>query len=404
MAAGARATAGEADRSASNEWVADAYPRYRGAATGFRNYWYPVMFSRSLGSKPVSVRILGERIMLIRQGGEAFALQDRCPHRGVPLSEGESHAPCTISCVYHGWTYDLRTGQLVAALTDSPDSPICGKASVAVAVYPVEERAGVVWVYVGNGDPPPVEIDIPSEFLRPGAVVAGRVGRKPGNWRFAAEAGIDEGHGRYLHRKTLFSLFREFPVWTRFHPDASAEGDWLVREVDSVTFHDHYEGVGRWPRKPAPFYRSRKRGPVDVAIRLPGVVRVRREDWIAFEYYVPVSHDERLELLLAVKHPRTRSSGWLFRLRYWLYIHWLYFGQFHGQDNWMIENMSIPPERLFRPDKAITTWRQLCEREVRSQSPSQWESQEGIVARLLNKVSASVPRDAARVVQGEERR
>jgi hypothetical protein len=291
--------------------------------------------------------------------------------------------------VYHGWTYDLRTGDLVAALTDSPDSPICGKATVKIRVYPVEERAGLVWVYVGDGDPPPLEADIPSELCQPGAVVVGRVGPKPGNWRLAAEAGMDEGHGRYLHRGTLFSLFREFPAWTRFHPAAAPEGDWLVREVESVTFHDDYRGVGRWPPKPAPFYRSRKRGPVDVAIRLPGVVRVRREDWIAFEYYVPMSLDERLELLIAVKHPKTRLSGWLFRLRYWLYIHWLYFGQFHGQDNWMIELMSIPPERLFRPDKAITTWRQLCEHEFRSKSPSEWEKQKGLVASLVNSTKAA---------------
>jgi phenylpropionate dioxygenase-like ring-hydroxylating dioxygenase large terminal subunit len=285
-----------------------------------------------------------------------------------------------VSCVYHGWTYDLRTGNLLAALTDSPDSPICGKASVKIRVYPVEERAGVVWVYVGDGDPPPLEADIPSEFLEPGAVVVGRVSPQPGNWRLAAEAGIDEGHGRYLHRGTLFSLFREFPVWTRFRMAASDQGGWLVREVDSVTFEDHYAGVGRWPSKPAPFYRSRKRGPADVAIRLPGVVRVRREDWIAFEYYVPMSEDERLELLFAVKLAKSRRAGWLFRLRYRLYIHFLYFGRFHGQDNWMIELMTIPPERLFRPDKSITTWRQLCERELRSKSPDKWREQVGLAA------------------------
>jgi phenylpropionate dioxygenase-like ring-hydroxylating dioxygenase large terminal subunit len=37
--------------------------------------------------------------------------------------------------MYHGWTYALDDGQLVAVITDGPDSPICGKATVAVKTY-----------------------------------------------------------------------------------------------------------------------------------------------------------------------------------------------------------------------------------------------------------------------------
>jgi phenylpropionate dioxygenase-like ring-hydroxylating dioxygenase large terminal subunit len=40
------------------------------------------------------------------------ALLNRCPHRGVPLSEGNQQFPGTISCPYHGWTFDLA-GNLV---------------------------------------------------------------------------------------------------------------------------------------------------------------------------------------------------------------------------------------------------------------------------------------------------
>ena len=110
------------------------WPRYNAAVVGFRNYWYPVMLSRKLRRRPVSVVLLGERIMFIRDGGKAYALHDRCVHRGVPLSLGggffgqrtfsRQNFPGTISCGYHGWTYDLKTGNLVAALTDGPDSPI----------------------------------------------------------------------------------------------------------------------------------------------------------------------------------------------------------------------------------------------------------------------------------------
>ena len=44
------------------------WPRHNAAVVGFRNYWYPVMLSRKLRCRPVSVFLLGERIMFIRDG------------------------------------------------------------------------------------------------------------------------------------------------------------------------------------------------------------------------------------------------------------------------------------------------------------------------------------------------
>src|SRR5512132_1863284 len=107
------------------------WPKYEAAVLGFRDYWYPVTWSRKVGARPIAVTVLGERIMLIRDKGRVRALNDRCPHRGVPLSHPMSSrefpGSSTWSCCYHGWTFDLETGVLVAAITDGPDSPICGK-------------------------------------------------------------------------------------------------------------------------------------------------------------------------------------------------------------------------------------------------------------------------------------
>src|SRR4051794_36097436 len=125
----------EEPQSASNEQVWKSWPRYRAAVLGFRNYWYPVMLSRSLGNKPRAITLCGEKLVLVRDQGKAYALHDRCPHRGVPLSEGKCQFPGLITCAYHGWCYDLRTGELAAALTDGPDSPIVGKRTVQVETY-----------------------------------------------------------------------------------------------------------------------------------------------------------------------------------------------------------------------------------------------------------------------------
>lgn len=41
---------------------------------------------------------------------EVFALEDRCPHKGGPLSEGIVHGQ-SVTCPLHNWVFDLETGQ-----------------------------------------------------------------------------------------------------------------------------------------------------------------------------------------------------------------------------------------------------------------------------------------------------
>jgi 3-phenylpropionate/trans-cinnamate dioxygenase ferredoxin component len=59
------------------------------------------------------VDVLGHRIALFREGGEVFALGDRCSHAEASLSEGEVIGG-TVECPRHGATFDLRTGEALA--------------------------------------------------------------------------------------------------------------------------------------------------------------------------------------------------------------------------------------------------------------------------------------------------
>jgi phenylpropionate dioxygenase-like ring-hydroxylating dioxygenase large terminal subunit len=353
----------EAVQSASREPVRGIWPRYDAAALGFRNYWYPVLLSRQVGRKPRAIRLCGEKIVLVRDAGRIYGLHDRCPHRGVPLSCGRREFPGMLTCAYHGWTYDLATGRLEVVLTDGPDSPICGKANVRT--YPVEERAGVVWVYVGEAPPPPVEADIPEELLRDDAVIEGLVEIRRGNWRYACENSVDEGHAKYLHRKTPWTYFSEFPAWTRgVRMAPSEDGQWLMRHREQSVFEDDYPRVGRWPPKRA--WQSRNRGPsLSLGIRLPGVLRVVMRDWTDYEFFVPVDAHRHRALFLAVKFARGAPAA-LFRARFRSYIRPLYYGLLNrGQDQWMIEQMQTPPERLYRPDGSVTAWRKWCQEKAR---------------------------------------
>ena len=329
------------------------WPRYEAAAEGLRNYWYPVIFSRDLGRRPIALKLLGEPVMLLRDGGKPYALYDQCPHRGIPLSLGKQEFPCSWTCRYHGWTFDLPTGELGAALTDGPDSGICGK--VRVRTYPVEERAGLVWLYMGSGTPPPVEDDLPAEWLQGNPLILGKITERAGNWRYAAENGWDSSHALYLHRDAWFTFFRKKPVWGISRIAMDDDG-WLTRYRVESHVQDVYPRYGRWPKlrpwEVASF-------PARVSVRLPGLLRVRYTFWTHYEWYVPVDRDHHRYLQFLVRHV-SGLAALRFRLEYALYLRPLFHGHFNGQDAKMVELMPESfPERLFRPDVSITSWRKL---------------------------------------------
>lgn len=81
----------------------------------------------------------GGDIALFRTADDAvFALDDRCPHKGGPLSQGIVHGH-HVTCPLHSWLIDLADGQAVA-----PD--IGG-----VRHYPVRVEAGRVQLRVPIG-------------------------------------------------------------------------------------------------------------------------------------------------------------------------------------------------------------------------------------------------------------
>jgi phenylpropionate dioxygenase-like ring-hydroxylating dioxygenase large terminal subunit len=336
------------------------FPRYDNAPLGLKQRWYPVMFSRALGGKPVSLRLFGEDVAFFRDGGKAYAVLDRCPHRGIPLSLARKEFPGTISCVYHGWTFDLKTGVMVAALTDGADSPIAGKRSVRT--FPVEERAGLVWLFYGSGTPTPLESDIPEELLREDAVLQGRFTDRPGDWRYAAENGIDEGHVKFLHRNALFVRFFRAPSCILSEMVPQQDG-WVLRQPKTITFGGDYPGLGWWPK---PSFWKFLTARIRVSIRLPGMLRVFYGAWYHFEWYYPSENGRHRYGQIALKHAPA-FGRLLFRIRYWLYIRWVLHVLFNNQDSQVVQLMKTPPEQLYRPDNSIIAWRRMCERDITSQ-------------------------------------
>lgn len=368
------------ERHEGRDW--SSWPTYEAATTGFRGYWYPVLWANTLTARPQAVKVCGDAIAIIRDASGPKAVHDRCPHRGVPLSLGIQEWPGTISCPYHGFTFDLDDGRLCAVITDGPDSPICGK--LAVRTYACEERHGLVWVYIPIGDEPapPLERDLPEEWLLGVPfTIGGRIDVRRGNWRFAAENGFDEGHAKYLHRVSLWRLFKAMPTWNKTHIED--RGRWIFRVQDEVHWEADFPGLGRWTNK-----RRWKLNPPEskdftlgntgaatkadpvitgldypgfASIGLPGVLRIAYPQFIHYEFYVPIDAESHRYVGVMIQY-KTGIRGWWYRLRYLVGIRWLFHGNFSNLDAWMVEATDAPPERLYRPDISLIAWRRLCER------------------------------------------
>lgn len=112
----------------------------------FRRYWQPVGLAAELGDLPKAVRVLGEDLVLLKDGRERFGLLDaRCAHRGTSLYYGRIESD-GIRCCYHGWLFDVE-GRCLDQPCEPPESTY--KDRVCQPWYPCREHQGLVFAYLG---------------------------------------------------------------------------------------------------------------------------------------------------------------------------------------------------------------------------------------------------------------
>ena len=82
------------------------------------------------------------QIAVFRVDSAIYAIDNRCPHEGYPLVDGQVDDPkCQLTCAWHNWKFDLKNGD-------------CVLGGDHVRNYPVKEEDGHVWVNVAD---PPIE-------------------------------------------------------------------------------------------------------------------------------------------------------------------------------------------------------------------------------------------------------
>jgi nitrite reductase/ring-hydroxylating ferredoxin subunit len=171
-----------------------------------RRFWQPVCFSDDLTDLPQRVRILGEDLVVFRDGSGAVGLLElHCPHRGTSLEFGLV-GERGIRCCYHGWLFGVD-GTILETPGEPADSTL--KDRLCHGAYPVHEAHGVVFAYLG---PPEALPAFPTydSFNRPGfRLMPGRKYFYPCNWLQILENAMDPAHTAFLHTIVSGALFTE---------------------------------------------------------------------------------------------------------------------------------------------------------------------------------------------------
>jgi phenylpropionate dioxygenase-like ring-hydroxylating dioxygenase large terminal subunit len=128
-----------------------------------KTLWHPVVMLGDLRDAPHAVTLLGEDIVLWRDGaGAVRAMKDQCPHRGAKLSMGRVENG-RLECGYHGWQFEGggRCVHVPALPAFTPPAGHC------VQAYGVREAYGLVWVQLELADAalPPFDAEM-DERLR----------------------------------------------------------------------------------------------------------------------------------------------------------------------------------------------------------------------------------------------
>jgi phthalate 4,5-dioxygenase len=191
-----------------------------------RRFWQPIALAEELaGARPVkAVRVLGQDLVLFRDATGRLGLLDRdCPHRGADLTFGRLEDG-GLRCLFHGWLFDAA-GNCIDTPGEPVESRICSR--VRQKSYPVQQRSGIVFAFLGEGSPPAFPaLDC---FVAPDSHVFAFKGFLDCNWLQATEVGLDPAHASFLHR--FFEDAGAEDSYGKQFRASSANSDWPMTRI-----------------------------------------------------------------------------------------------------------------------------------------------------------------------------
>ena len=350
---------------------------YVEAKLGFRNHWYPAVFAAQVAEgEPIETELLGESILLNRIDGRVHALRNRCLHRGVKFSKKlECYRKGTITCWYHGFTYDWKDGRVIDIITN-PSSALIGRERLRT--YSAVEAKGLVFVFVGDGAPPPLSADVPPGFLDDDMAIEGKLRFVNSNWRLGVENGFDASH-IFIHKESKLVRGNDIALPLGFAPtDPGRNTRAEIGSPGPIGLYDLlgeqsipvFEGTIEGEPAIEGHFGSKKVAD-NISIWMPGALKVDpwpQEGMIQFEWYVPVNATRHIYLQTLGRRVGSETEGEAFRQEVrdkWID---LALDGFNDDDVWAREateefyrdDRGWVEERLFETDLAIVEWRRLA--------------------------------------------
>ncbi len=182
-----------------------------------RRYWHPVAAASEFdGEQRVrSVRLLGEDLVMFKDfSGHYGLVERRCAHRGADLSYGivEDHG---LRCQYHGWHYDRDGRCLAQPYEDTVDPQNAARRTVRLTHYRAEEKAGLVWAYMGPEPAPLVPAWEPFTWEHGFRQIV--FADVPCNWFQCQENSVDPVHFEWMHENWTMRLKGDRGAYTAPH-------------------------------------------------------------------------------------------------------------------------------------------------------------------------------------------
>lgn len=162
------------------------------------NYWMPFARSEALatGGPPMRVRLLGTDLVAFRgEDGSLGLMDERCPHRRASLALARVEG-CSLRCIYHGWRMD-HTGAVAEVPSEGKRSAQFAE-RVKTGRYHVREGGGLVWAFLGEGEPPRLP-PLPFMDVAPEGRWWSRMVVRC-NWLQGFEGALDSVHLNWLHQ------------------------------------------------------------------------------------------------------------------------------------------------------------------------------------------------------------
>ncbi|PZR13561.1 MAG: aromatic ring-hydroxylating dioxygenase subunit alpha [Archangium gephyra] len=185
---------------------------------GFAKVWTPVILATSLRrGRPLPVVLAGEKLVFFRgSNGQAHALVDRCPHRGVSLSLGTVTSDGCLECPFHAWKFDGS-----GAVTHVPLNPDAKRERLFARAIPVREIGGVLWAWTEVTATPPSEPIVPEALTLPGLARTYFQVEWNAHWSRAMENMLDSPHVPFVHKSTIGRFMRPY-----LRPDSRMDVNW----------------------------------------------------------------------------------------------------------------------------------------------------------------------------------